>query len=295
MRLSAKMVLLAAAATTLASCGGADAPTGQVVATAAGQEITASELKMELGGARASNAQQQKQLERAALQSIVNRKLLVAAAREQKADQTPEFAMQKAKADELITISALERKLAGAVPAPGRDEAQRFVSAHPDSFAQRKLFIVDQVIAPGVTPAVLRQMQPLKTLAEVEALLDRNKVQRQRAVGAIDGATADPATVKRIAALPPGEVFVVPGPQGVLINQIRETRVDPLPNDRALALAQQVLARQRTGDLVRKQMQQMVEQRRSTVKYGADYGPPATAAARPGAAGGNAGAPAAKP
>lgn len=276
---SAGLIAMAGLAAMLGACNkpGGSAPTGQVVATVDGDEITANELKMELAGARAHDSATQKQLERQALQAIVNRKLLAKAARDQKLDQSPEFAMQRAKAEDMVTISALENKLASSVPAPSREEAQRYVAEHPDSFAQRKLLVVDQVVAPAVPPAVLRQMQPLKTLEQVEQLLDQNKVPHQRAVGAIDGATTDPEMIRKIAALPPGEVFIVPNGGGVLINRIRETRVDPFTGDRAIAVAQQMLRQRRTGEMVRNQMQQIASAGAASVKYNADYGPPATA------------------
>ena len=280
---SGGLIAVAGLAAMLSACGGGGGtPTGQVVATVDGQEITANELRMELGGAKAPNPEAQKELERRALQSIVNRKLLAKAAADQKLDQAPEFAMQKAKADELVAISALERKLAAAVPQPSKQEAERYVSDHPDSFAQRKLFVVDQVVAPGVPQAVLREMQPLKTLDQVENLLTQRGVPHQRAVGAIDGATSDPEMVKKISALPAGEVFVVPNQGGVLINQVREARTDPFTGDRAVAVAQQMLRQRKTAEMVRSQMQQIAAQGASTVKYNADYGPPAGA---PGTAG----------
>lgn len=288
---SGRLIAAAGLAAMLSACGGSGGtPTGQVVATVDGQEITANELRMELGGAKAGTPEAQKELERRALQSIINRKLLAKAAADQKLDQAPEFAMQKAKADELVAISALERKLSAAVPQPSKQEAERFVSDHPDSFAQRKLFVVDQVVAPGVPQAVLREMQPLKTLDQVEQLLTQRGVPHQRAVGAIDGATSDPEMVKKIAALPPGEVFVVPNQGGVLINQVREARTDPFTGDRAVAIAQQMLRQRKTGEMVRNQMQQIALQGASTVKYNADYGPPVGA---PGASGAPKDAPAA--
>lgn len=277
----AGLIAVAGMAAMLGACGksGGGTPTGQVVATVDGEEITANELKMELGGARANDAVTQKQLERQALQAIVNRKLLAKAAHDQKLDQAPEFAMQKAKTDDMVAISALERKLASSVPAPSREEARQYVTQHPDSFAQRKLLLVDQVVAPGVPPAVVRQMQPLKTLEQVEQLLDQNKVPHQRAVGAIDGATTDPELIKKIVALPAGEVFIVPNAGGVLINHVRETRIDPFTGDRAILAAQQILRQRRTGEMVRNQMQQIAAAGAPSVKYNADYGPPAKAGA----------------
>src|SRR4029079_16187186 len=69
-------------------------PTGQVVATVNGQEITLRELNAELGAAPPPiDPKAAKAAEQAALRSIIGRKVLAGAAREQGLDKTPDFAL----------------------------------------------------------------------------------------------------------------------------------------------------------------------------------------------------------
>ena len=301
MKRATTTVLLLAVAGMVTACNdkGDAAPTGQVVATVDGKEITANELNQELAGApMPQDAKQQQALRNAVLQTIVNRHLVAKTAREQGLDKTPEAAVQRQKMEDLAVINALEKQLAGQVPTPSRDEANRYVADHPNSFAQRKIYVVDQIVTAPIPPAVLQRMQPLKTLPEVEALLKASGIQHQQAVATIDGASADPDMMTRIAQLPPGEVFVVPNQAGFLINQIRDQRTDPFTGERATNAAMAILKRKRTQEAVSKRIQQIIQEGGAKVQYAEGYKPEprptgAPAGANPAVTGGAAGQPAA--
>ncbi len=273
------IVLMSFLLASVAACGagGGSVPVGQVVATVGGEEITASDLRAEMGGAVAPTPEAQRDLESSALRSIVNRHLLVGVARDQKLDKSPIYAIQRKRAENLTLIGLLEAKLQAGVPTPSREEADRFVAEHPDTFGQRKIFVVDQVVAPSVPQAVVRAMRPFKTLGEIEALLDQNKVPHWRAVGAIDGLSGDPASITQIAVMPSDDVFVVPSGTGVLVNQVRETRIVPVEGAVAINQAIAMLKTKRTQELVNRQIEQLISARANTVRYNVDYKPkPAT-------------------
>ena len=66
--------------------GGDKAPKGQVVATVNGEEITVTELNRELAGAAPANPAERKAAEQAALESIITRKLVAQASKDQNLD-----------------------------------------------------------------------------------------------------------------------------------------------------------------------------------------------------------------
>ena len=101
---------LALTACDLGKAKEAKAPAGQVVATVDGEEITARELRAELQGMSFPSPQARKSAEQAALQSIIDRKLLAKAAEEAKLDETPDFALQKALR---LTVTNLLQRTTG--------------------------------------------------------------------------------------------------------------------------------------------------------------------------------------
>jgi peptidyl-prolyl cis-trans isomerase C len=257
-------------------------PKGQVIAVVNGDEVTMTDLRAEIAGISAPNPEAQKALELASLQQIVGRKILSDAAHAQDLDKTPEFAVQRKRALEMVAALILQRKLAGQVPPPTRDEAQRFVEEHPDMFAQRRFYILDQIRMKRPPDAQkLKQLEPLKTMTEVEGWMAQQKVDYERAVDAFDTFGTDPRLVDFIEKLPPSEVFVVPRGDILLINQILEVRQVPLTGDRAVTYALDLIRNQRTLEAVARAENQILAKSAGAVRYAAAYKPPPANAPAP--------------
>jgi peptidyl-prolyl cis-trans isomerase C len=275
--------------------GGNKAPSGQVVATVDGEEITLSELRTELAGAAASpSPQAAKLMEEAALRQIIIRHIMAKAAHDQQLDKTPAFAIEKARANQGLLTQALQRQLASTSPAPSRADAEAYVAAHPGMFADRRLLTVDQIrMARPKTEADLKAFLPLKTLPEFETLLTQKGIQYQRTASVIDTGSTDPNMVAQIEKLPPGEVFMVPANGMVLANEIRDSKPAPFTGDVAVNYAMGVLRSQRVQEVVGKGVENLIKSKSSTVKYNDSYKPtqplvpsmkapaPAAAAAKP--------------
>lgn len=276
-----KSVSALALAFALAACGSSGEPTGQVVATVDGQEITTADLNTELGGASAPTPEGQKQLQRMALDNIVNRKIMANAAREQGLDKGPAAAILEAKAKDLALIELLNQQMRKKVPQPSDEEVRNFVQSNPDQFANHKLFVVDQIIVRSVTPQLAKALEPVKSLAEAQQILAAAKVPSNSTTGVIDTLTIPPAAAKQIAALPPGEVFIIPSNDGVRINVIRSTQTSPIPEAQARQIATEMLSRQRMQGQMNNELGKLVTEGRKSVKYNAAFAPPAAPSGAP--------------
>lgn len=270
--------LVPAACIALGACdmvkGNGKEPTGQVVATVDGDEITVAELRAELAGVNLPDPKARKAAEQQALQMIINRKILASVAEEQKIDKTPEFAMREEQAMEALRASALQKKIIDAVPAPTREEANRFIAANPNTFAERKIFVVDQIrIARPTDVKLMKEFEPLKTLEDVEGFLKVKGIGYQRGTSKIDALNSDPKMTEAIIKLPPSEVFVLPAGQLVLINRVREVQVQPFTGEPAVKYATELLKVQRTQEAVSKQFGGLIRQAQTTVKYNKLYQP----------------------
>lgn len=286
MKLRHGVVLGVAACLLVAGCGkGGKEPKGQVVATVNGQEITAIDLRNEMGDFRAPDAATRKAAERAALQQIIDRKLLAEVAKERKLDKTPDYVQQKRRVDEAFIVRYWQTSIAKSVPAPSKEEVERFVAANPDLYAARKVFVLDQIRAPMVRdPAVIEALKPLKTLADVGSLLTSKNIRFQQGSTTLDALTAPPEVVSQIMKLPADEVFVVPQGNLLTINHIRETRVVPAPAEVATAHATQYLKNQRTQTAVQRELSAALaaaKKEKDAVQYAKAYQPPAKAAVNP--------------
>ena len=189
----------------------------------------------------------------------------------------------------------LKQKLITTVPQPTKEDAQNYIAAHPDIFLERKIFVVDQIRMPRVPIDILKSLEPLKTIEEIEAVLVKDNIPHQRGDATLDAVGANPQLIDFILKLPPNEVFVLPGNEGLLVNRIKETKVVPFTGDPAVQFATKWLTRTRTQDAVGRAFNQYLKAAQPKIQFNKDYAPvkpaPASAAA-PAAA---AAQPAAKP
>lgn len=257
--------------------GGGGAPKGQVVATVDGEEITALELRAELGGFGSRDPAVLKAAQQQALQRIILRRVLAQQAKKDKLDKTPDFAVQMKRGEENLLAQLYQRKLVSGVSPPTRQEAEAYVASHPDQFANRQIYVVDQVIAAPnkITPDRFR---PLSTLDQVKALLDQENVQYQTNTATIDTIQTNPGFVAQLKKLPPGEVFVIPQRGSLTFNQITATRTVPFVGEMAANYAMQALRQQRAQESVGKKIEGMRKAAEKSIVYNEGFKPPPPAA-----------------
>lgn len=280
-----KRLFLVAAPLALAACGGkADTPTGQVVANVNGEEITTTDLESELNGAAAPTPEGQKNLQRMALENIINRTILAQAAEAEGLAKGPEFAVIERKAKQAALVELLQRKLGKTIPQPGNEEIDNFISDNPSMFANRRIFVVDQIVVPQANEEMLKALQPVKSMAEAQTVLQKLNVKGNNTVGVIDALTVPPQAAQQIAALPPGEVFIIPANGALRINNIRSSQVDPITGAQAQAIAKELLSRQRGQTAMQAALGERIKAGRAEVKYNDAFAPPKPPANAPAGA-----------
>jgi hypothetical protein len=143
---------------------------------------------------------------------------------------------------------ASPQELIATAPQPTKEDAQNYIASHPDIFLKRKIFVLDQIRTPRLPVEILKTLEPLNTLEEVDAVLTKDNIPHQRGEATLDAVGADPRLIAFILKLPPNEVFVLPGDNGLLVDRIKETKVVPFTGDLANQFATKWLTRTRTQD-----------------------------------------------
>lgn len=286
MHLRRSFVVAASVCLLLSACGSKNkVPTGQVVATVDGKEITAIDLRNELGNFNSTDAKVRKAAEQQALNGIIARKLLAAAAQKAGVDKSPGFAQQAERAKEVLLVQSWEAQIAKAAPEPSREEATKFIADNPAMYGSRKIFELDQIQFPRPTdPALIKAIQPLNTLEEVSALLKSRNVPVRVAQDQIDPLSLDPRVFAQIVKLPPGAVFLMPAGNGVVVaSRIRDSKDMPLTGEPAIKHATAYLKAQHTREALQRQFGGVVQAGKKDVRYAKAYEPPKAAAPKPAA------------
>ena len=262
---------------------GGEAPKGQVVATVNGDDITIHELNSELALARPPADVPRKTVEQIVLARVIERKMLADVARERQLEKNPDFILAQRRVDDGLLVQALQSDIAKKVAKPTRETAEKYIEAHPDQFAQRKLYNIDQLQFLRPANIATIGLEPAKTMADVADVLTRNKIEFRRNTAGIDALQVNPALVAeigKIVARNPNEVFMFADqPQGapapvMYVNKVTDMKVQPFTGEPAITFAQQILQRENIQKSLVDNLKTFKAASDAKVKYAAGYGPP---------------------
>ncbi len=281
----------------------AKTPTGQVVATVNGTDITVHELNSELAQTQAPPDTPRKVVESVVLQRVVERRMLADAARERGLDKNPNFLLTQRRVDDGLLVQALQASIAQKVTQPTREAAQKYIAAHPSLFADRKVYTIDQI--QFLRPKNIAQLNlgPAKTMGEVESVLQGAHIEFRRQPTTVDSLAVNPqlvAAIDKILARNPEEVFMFADqPQGapapvMFVNKVTETKVVPFAGEKSISFAQQLLQREQVQEKLTAELKAIQTAAKPKIAYAEGYSPPATPASPTGAAPTAAATPAAK-
>ena len=239
---------------------------GQALASVNGEEITVLQLNEEMQRAGVPAAQQQtasKQL----LQALIDRELLESAAAKEKIDRDPKVMQAIERARSLIIAQAYMQKRVGDVGRPTEAEIEDYFNKHPQFFANRRQFAMNQLVLPAssVTPELRAAADKARSLEEVAAYLDTRQVAYGRAQVTRSTADLKPELAAKLLSMPKGQLFLVQEGQRALLTSIDEVRDAPVSLAIAAPQIAQYLANRKNKELAQAEIQRL----RATAKI--DY------------------------
>ena len=269
------------AAVALAGCGKKQetaAVVGQVIAHVGPDDITQQEVDNELRLAKVPPDKRTDQVVKAILSRIVERKYLVQQALAAKLDREPTVHLDLMRAREQILAGAyVQRDLGAKVSGLSKNEVDGYIQAHPDRFAKRQLFQIEQISIPPQ-----RDMQSLatatkdfKNLDQVEAKLNDIGVKFSRGTGTLDGATLPPEMLAALQKRKADDIFFIRSRNGGSFFKVVSVDDKPLAGEDASKFAKRDLA----NEIAKKTAQDTYNAALATAKYEGDYGRIMTTAA----------------
>jgi EpsD family peptidyl-prolyl cis-trans isomerase len=275
--------LAAATAVALAGCGEkqeTQAATGQVIAHVGQDDVTQQELDNDLRLANIPADKRSDQVVKAVLSRILERKYLVQQAVAAKLDREPTAHLDILRSREQVLASAyVQRELGSKVAAISNSEADAYIEAHPQKFAKRQVFQVEQISFPPQ-----RDMEPLaaatkdfKTMDQVEAKLNDLGIKYSRGTAALDGAALPSDMLKPIEARKTDDIFFIRSRTGGSFFKVLVADDRPLTGDQANQFAKRELA----SELAKKEAQATSAAALAAAKYEGDYARIMAAATRP--------------
>ncbi len=248
-------IAIVLASLTLAGCG--KEATGQVAAVVNGEEITLQEINAELGNTPIPEGVDKKVVQQAALQKIVERRLLAQAAREDGLDKTPDYLLRERQLRDALLVQLMGQRAERALKVPDQQEIDKFIGDNPLMFAERKILTIDRI--QFALPAKVDQLKALEndhSMDAVAARLQQMGIQFRRDTPQVDAASLGQQRMAQIRALPAGEPFVVPENGVVTVGVIVSERPEPVSASDARPLAVQALRKQKLTETVQQRLKQ---------------------------------------
>lgn len=186
------------------------------------------------------------QVDNVRVDALIDSQLLQEEAIRNKLDRDPLVQQAIAQAHTEILAQAHLQRRAAALAAPTRAEIESYVLSHPELYAQRKVFQIEQLVidSKDFTPALKLRLDGASSIGQLARWLDTRGIHYTRARLARNSAELTPALLARLQTMRKHQLFVVVAGPETTLDALLDVAPDPVPQTVALAQADAVLRRE---------------------------------------------------
>ncbi|MDQ1314556.1 MAG: PpiC protein [Pseudomonadota bacterium] len=243
-----------------AGCGDKkdEATTGQkspaeAAARVNGIELTVNQVNYELKHIASDDAGQSQAARFQAVRNLVDQEVIAQKALADKLDLDSEVEQALGAARRQILAEAyMNRKLA--TPAgPSEAEVTEYFNAHPDLFAKRKVYRLQELsikASPDRHAAIRAQLAASKTLNDFVEWLKAENLPMKAAQGVKAAEQLSEELLPKLAGMPNGQVVVMNSPDGLMLIVMADSQAQPVTLEQArsaIARMLQTQARQKAA------------------------------------------------
>jgi EpsD family peptidyl-prolyl cis-trans isomerase len=259
------LLIVALFAGSLAGCGDsseAKPAATQVAAKVNDAEISVHEINSVLSKASGVTNENAARARKEILDRLIDQQLAVEQAMKAKLDRNPDVMMSVEAAKREVLARAYLQQLAAAQPKPADEEVTRYFDEHPDLFAGRKVYNIQELVIPkaGIAPDTLRQaVSTARSMDEIAAWLKANNVPARGNAGSRAAEQMPIELLPKIAALKDGQIAMIEAPQAIYVMRVAASQAAPINLDAARPRIQLFLANQRNNKAVADEIKRLKE------------------------------------
>lgn len=258
----------------------------QVAARVNKDEISVHQINQALQRTPNVPPGQIKQASRQVLDRLIDQELFVQQALENKLDRDPQVMQTLEAARREVLARAWAARVTSKADKPPADEVRKFYAEHPELFAQRRVFNV-QELAIRATPeqiaALKEKMGKSNSLGDVTQWLREQKIQFTGNAGLRAAEQLPMELLPRYQAMKDGQTALITGASGAIVVHLAASRADPRDEKTATPFIEQYLMNRERAKLTADELKSL--RAKATIEYMGDFGPPEGAgAATPAAA-----------
>ena len=245
----------------LAACNSKEAekPASQIAAKVNSGEISVHQINYILSrtGAGASTPEMAPKMRREVLDRLVDQELAVEQAIERKLDRSPDVLMSIENARREILARAYVEQVAAAMDKPTVDEAKKYYAEHPQLFAERRIYNIQEIVLPA-TPGIADELREMlnggKSMEDIANWLKGKDIKFAGGSAARSAEQIPLELLPKIHPLKVGQGLLMEGPQSITVMRLAASQSVPISEEAALPRIQQFLGNQRTAEAAKQEI-----------------------------------------
>jgi EpsD family peptidyl-prolyl cis-trans isomerase len=232
-------------------------PASQVAAKVNSGEISVHQLNYVLARATrnsASSPENASRIRQEVLDRLVDQELAVEQAINKKLDRSPEVLMALDNARREILARAYLEQITAATPKPTVEEAETYYSEHPQLFAERRIYNIQEIVLPssaGITDELRQMLDSGKPMEDIAKWLKGKEIKFAAGSATRSAEQIPLELLPKIHPLKPGQGLLIQGPQSITLMRIAAAQTVPITEAAALPRIQQFLGNQRATEAAR--------------------------------------------
>jgi EpsD family peptidyl-prolyl cis-trans isomerase len=235
----------------LSACSGEankKAEASQVVAKVNDAEISIHQVNQILRRQPGLKSEDMDVASREIVQRLVEQEVAVQRAVKLKLDQDPQVMQEIGAARREVLARAYAQRLADSATRPAPEDVRKYYEANPGFFAQRRMFLLQDLQVQGEPAQIDRLREKVKVARSLREISDHLRADKLavKASQLTEGPEALPqALATRLVQLRDGQAVLMPAPSGARIVVIAGSRPAPITLEQATPYITQVLESER--------------------------------------------------
>jgi len=231
----------------ICGCSDKSKPATQIIAKVNDDEITVHQLNNAMAKLPLIPAENLESVRLDLVGKLVNEQLTVQQALLNKLDRSSEVMMQiEASRREILTRAYLKQIIAG-LPKPSTEETKKFYNEHPELFAERRIYSMQQIIIakPHPSLAEIQKLTADKTMTDIVAALKKNNIVFSASAATRAAEQIPLTTLTVLPSLKDGEIRIIESPKSTSIVKVEASQLAALNEESAMQRIPQYLMNER--------------------------------------------------
>lgn len=229
-------------------------PVSQVAVKVNGDEISVHQVELAIEArAAALPAAAASAATHSTLASLVDQELLAQAAREQGLDRDPRVIQLMEAAKRQVLAQAMQERIGAVASEPSTDEIDRYYDAHPELFAKRRLYQIQETtlgLPANRFAALQAQVNSTGSLEALREVIGREGLRSNVRHLSISAEDLPLAILPKIAQMKPGESLMLPLEGGARALTLLGSQAAPIGAEGSRKLIARYLVNDRKRGLV---------------------------------------------